>query len=383
MSNGAQSPQGPDLKELGDRIRLVDKLIVNLLGMRIRDLALKVQEYKAEHGGDVIRLEVEKERLKFVQSLAGELGIDPGFMLTVFWPIIAETGRVQILARQAGEKKTDLSPRALKANLLALTAEIAPIYDDYYGLERFANAAYGAREQGMIDRQIAELKISVNSDTAGELAVDLGCATGRMSFYVAWRFQRVVGLDISPAMIAQAEANRRPGLTGVEFKVADIGYGIPFSNNSVSLAIMNLGTASDVSDIKSVLANTKRTLKPGGRFMLSFYNAGALLNSCWFLPWQVSLAAKIDRLNRCLEVRLKGRIFLVPATAYTRSEVQSLVENAGLRLLEISTYPTVSSILPDELFGDPRMRESVTAMDDALARLNMGAYILVAGEKPS
>lgn len=367
-----------DLQELGNRIGMVDQLIVILLAKRIRELAIQVERYKRVHGEPIIRPNIEKNRLDAVQALAQENGLDPDFVRSVFWAIIAETGKVQIKELQSVSQETELSTDILKKNLLALTEEIAPLYDKNYGSNSFATNLYMAREQAMLTQIVEALKGSGNTS----LAVDLGCATGRMTFRLAGHFKKVVGYDISPAMIAQAQANLDGNLSNIMFQVADIEESVPQLDNSVSFVLMNLGTASDVLNIQRVLIEIKRVLKPNGRFMLSFYNADALLYNCWFLPWPVSLAAKIDTVNHCLEVRVKDRIFLVPAAKpYTKKEVISLLKKEGLRVSEILTYPTVSSILPHEFFKDKVMQKSIGEIDERLTRFNMGAYILVTGKK--
>ena len=40
-----------------------------------------------------------------------------------------------------------------------------------------------------------------------ELALDFGCGVGRLSMPLARRFQRVVGIDVSPEMLREAEKN--------------------------------------------------------------------------------------------------------------------------------------------------------------------------------
>jgi SAM-dependent methyltransferase len=53
-------------------------------------------------------------------------------------------------------------------------------------------------------------------------ALDHGCGVGRLTLPLAKEFSTVVGLDISPSMIAEAEANSgRLGVANVEFALAD------------------------------------------------------------------------------------------------------------------------------------------------------------------
>lgn len=366
-----------DLKELGKRIGMVDRHLVALLSKR-RELAIQVVNYKKTHGEPIIRFKVEEERLAAARAFAQEKGLDPNFIHSLFYTIIAETCRVQInlLQTPSGSSEAEaLSTEMLKRNLLDLTREIAPLYDETYGSGHFATKLYIKLEDRELNREIANLKSFGSAGTA----TDFGCATGRKTFQLAEHFNRVVGYDISPAMIERAR--EKNNLANVEFRVADIEKGIPEEDNSISLVIMNLGTASDVTDIKRVLAGIKRVLRPDGRFLLSFYNAGALLYNCWFIPWPVSLAARMNTLNHCLEVRLKERVFSIPARAYTRREVELLLRGFGLKISQISTYPTISSILPNEFFEDEGMREKIGEIDAQLTKTDTGAYVLVTGRK--
>lgn len=55
-----------------------------------------------------------------------------------------------------------------------------------------------------------------------ERALDHGCGVGRLTLPLAGKFSNVVGLDVSPNMLAEAEANaRRADLANAHFALAD------------------------------------------------------------------------------------------------------------------------------------------------------------------
>jgi SAM-dependent methyltransferase len=146
---------------------------------------------------------------------------------------------------------------------------------------------------------------------------------------------------------------------------------------------MNLGTASDVRDIKGVIAEIRRVLKPGGRFFLSFYNREALAYRWEFIPWPLGLVASVNIYKHCLEVHdpTKGGKMSVYAQAYTTKEVEELL--AGSDDLRLITYPAISAITPSVLFeNQPDAEGTFEAVDRTLLDSNMGAYIIATGAKP-
>jgi len=222
-----------------------------------------------------------------------------------------------------------------------------------------------------------------------ELLLDLGCATGRLAFLLCSKFTNVVGYDISPHM--QARANELAGERGlcpsVSFEQADLEDGIPMPDESASFVVMNLGTASDMRNVDKVISETLRVLKPRGRFFFSFYNREALVYKLEFMPWHVNLAASINIRRDSLDVCVKDcnsveGIMSVYAKAYTGQQVSRMFSDCGVEVV-ITTHPTVSAILPHEIFlNQPSVRESISSLDRGLVDTSMGAYIIARGRKP-
>lgn len=377
----------PDLKSLGKNLAQIDQHIVSVAATRM-DLATLVEQRKRleESNQPIIRREVETRRLEQVAGWAEEFGINPQFAQSIQYLMMAEACRVQMENREFGlnaeeEQYTNGSKEDwydyLRQNLLALTEDVAPVYDQMYASAPFATRSYLAYETNIIKREIETVKALNNTGKA----IDLGCATGRIAFQFSPHFQEVAGYDISPAMIQVAQDNLEEyGYKNVNFCLADIEEHLPIENNSVSLAIMNLGTASDILNTKSLLANLKNILKKDGRFILSFYNQNALYYRN-FVPWQLPLTAAIDPIKHCLNVKREKRDYLVHARPYSEKEVEQLVEKSGLKLVEITSYPTVTSILPNEFFTDQNSEVVFSKIDDRLVKNGAGAYLLVVGKK--
>jgi len=101
--------------------------------------------------------------------------------------------------------------------------------DPYFGVlthERFGRSSmtqqtrdefYGSGEHNMAD-VVAELKSCLGDDFAPARALDFGCGVGRLTLAMAAYAKEVVGLDVAPGMLREAEAERDArGLSRVSF----------------------------------------------------------------------------------------------------------------------------------------------------------------------
>jgi arsenite methyltransferase len=105
----------------------------------------------------------------------------------------------------------------------------------------------------------------------GDAVLDIGCGAGVDSL-VAGRMVgptgRVVGIDVTAAMLAQARENQaRLGLGQVSFQVGD-AKALPFPDNDFDAVISN-GVLNLTLNKAQALGETHRVLKPGGRLMLA------------------------------------------------------------------------------------------------------------------
>ena len=99
-----------------------------------------------------------------------------------------------------------------------------------------------------------------------ELALDFGCGSGRMAYWIAPRVKKVVGLEITPEMIELAEKNRTA--QNVEFMVYD-GVLFPSLPYSFDL-ILSVGVLQIMKGelLKSTLSSSAQFLKEDGRIYL-------------------------------------------------------------------------------------------------------------------
>ncbi|MFW5812395.1 MAG: ubiquinone/menaquinone biosynthesis methyltransferase [Alkalispirochaetaceae bacterium] len=99
-------------------------------------------------------------------------------------------------------------------------------------------------------------------DSAVRLAVDIACGTGDLTVAVADRYRqaRVVGVDLSPEMLARAR--RRRAENRVTFVEADMGE-LPFDTGGVDLVTGGYALRN-APDLDRLLAELARVLRPGG-----------------------------------------------------------------------------------------------------------------------
>lgn len=106
---------------------------------------------------------------------------------------------------------------------------------------------------------------------AGEAVLDIGCGAGVDSLVAALLVGpqgRVVGIDVTEEMVAQARANLALlGFAHVSFQVGN-AEGLAFPNDSFDVVISN-GVLNLTVDKEKALGEAYRVLKPGGRLMLA------------------------------------------------------------------------------------------------------------------
>lgn len=176
------------------------------------------------------------------------------------------------------------------------------------------------------------------SDYAGDLSgtvVEIGSGAGRITKHLAQTFDRVVGLDVSPDMLALAEG----AAPGAEFHVVD-GTDIPLPDTTVD-AVFTCHVLQHLENLDVVtdyLTEMQRVLRPGGTVMVHFLLAGEPRP----LPRRVWGEAKL----RVVRARGLNRGAYSRVRRYRPDEVRGAMTRAGFRDVELREFAVRSDGTP-------------------------------------
>jgi SAM-dependent methyltransferase len=103
---------------------------------------------------------------------------------------------------------------------------------------------------------------------SGRHVLDLACGQGRLSRELARRGARVVGIDISTALLEQARARETRKPLGSTYLLADATSPGLLDDERFDLVTCHFGL-SDIDDLRRAVANVARLLISGGLFVFS------------------------------------------------------------------------------------------------------------------
>lgn len=151
-----------------------------------------------------------------------------------------------------------------------------------------------------------------------ETVLDLGCGAGFDCLLAARQLAgtgRVIGVDMTPAMVTKARANAvKSGFGNLEFRLGEI-EALPVADATVDLVISNC--VINLSPEKPrVLREAFRVLKPGGRLAIADVVATR--------PLPPALREKLSAIGACV-----GGAALI-------EDVRAMLQAAGFRRVEIT-----------------------------------------------
>jgi SAM-dependent methyltransferase len=256
---------------------------------------------------------------------------------------------------------------------LALTAKVAREYDEY------DRAAEGTHMECVREAELLEELTELHQ---GGVAVNLGCANGmHVTEIIGEGFQRVIGYDISPDMIACAKEK----FPGHEFYVHDLDNGIPLADESADLVVANFGAASEVCS--HLWSETARVLRPGGRAYFSFYNQQALVTR-WWTPWSNSYRITINTNNDTIMVPIVEdggtvEVFWIHGRSADELDVYTNARAHGFELRRVESSSPLWDDKPREFFRHTKAVESAMEYEREHAHVApyLGQYLRVVVKK--
>lgn len=182
----------------------------------------------------------------------------------------------------------------------------------------------------------------------GETVLDLGAGAGFDCFLAARRVGptgRVIGVDMTPEMLAKARANAAKGdYTNVEFRLGEIER-LPVADQSVDVVISNC-VINLSPDKPAVLREAFRALRPGGRLAVSDIVATA--------PMPEALRTQVDALTGCI------------AGAASIDDLRRWLEEAGFVSVKVALKEESRALINEWLPGAEPGRFVVSASIEAL-----------------
>lgn len=194
----------------------------------------------------------------------------------------------------------------------------------------------------------ADLGLGCGNPTAiaalrpGETVLDLGAGGGFDCFLAARQVGpegRVIGVDMTPDMVARARANaRKVEATNVDFRLGEIER-LPVADATVDVILSNC-VINLSPDKAAVFREAYRVLRPGGRLAVSDVVATG--------PIPAELQADAAALTGCV------------AGAAPIDEVRAMLGAAGFEAIEVTIAPRSAEIVGAWMPGIDRFVASAT-----------------------
>jgi ubiquinone/menaquinone biosynthesis C-methylase UbiE len=166
-----------------------------------------------------------------------------------------------------------------------------------------------------------------------DLALDYGCGVGRLSRALSASFQRVIGVDISDAMLAEARA-ANTSFDNIQF-VRNSGNALPsIEDKTVDFIYSNIVLQHSPRKIqRSLLAEFSRVLRPEGLLVFqtpSHQNLLTIKGQLHFL-----LGNRVLNIGRTLKY---GKARVMEMHPFPKRDVLKTLEDAGASVLKVERY---------------------------------------------
>lgn len=180
-------------------------------------------------------------------------------------------------------------------------------------------------------QELDDLFGRLGADPRGGTCVEVGCGAGRMTVHLAERFDRVVAVDVSPAMLEQARASvDAAGRDNVAFELVS-GERLEGVDGTVAdtlVCYLVLQHAPERRLVAGLLAEFARVLAPDGE---AFVQLPVLDSGPGARAWRALSALAVPALARLSRDPARQAAFR--GTRLTEDELQRALAGGGLRVV--------------------------------------------------
>lgn len=211
-------------------------------------------------------------------------------------------------------------------------------FEQWFGEEY--HVLYPHRDDAEAQQAVALIR-QVAPWSPGQLVLDLACGAGRHAAELERAGARVVGLDLSPAMLLRAQRRVRAPLVRGDMRA------LPFRPRTFGL-VVNLFTSfgyfrSD-KEHGAVMHQVAEVLAPDGRFVIDYLNADQVRRTLRQGSEQVEQGDASARVKRRfseeglyvvkeIELRAENRSFQERVRLFTPAELEGLLTASGLEVI--------------------------------------------------
>mmetsp|Transcript_21408 Transcript_21408/g.47455 ORF Transcript_21408/g.47455 Transcript_21408/m.47455 type:complete len:296 (+) Transcript_21408:84-971(+) len=168
------------------------------------------------------------------------------------------------------------------------------------------------------DAELVRLREQSESSSKPLRVLDAGCGGGLISNSLARRGHNITGIDISVGALDYArDTARAEGLENARFEMGSL-YELPYASHSFD-AVVCSDVLEHITDLKSVLRELRRVLRPGGLLLVD------TINRTWLSLLVAVFGAEVV-LGACVPGSHDWRLFITP------EELTEAMEASGFRV---------------------------------------------------
>ncbi len=211
-------------------------------------------------------------------------------------------------------------------------------FEQWFGEEY--HELYPHRDDAEAQRVVALIR-RVAPWSSAELVLDLACGAGRHAAELERAGARVVGLDLSPAMLLRAQRRLQASLVRGDMRA------LPFRPGTFGLVInlfTSFGYFRSDTEHGAVMRQVAEMLAPGGCFVIDYLNADQVRRTLCRDSEQVQQSDASARVKRRfseeglyvvkeIELHAENRSFQERVRLFTPAELEELLTTSGLEVV--------------------------------------------------